>query len=103
MKGRLSGLLFLLLWLSCEYPVPSLQKITELSFSLPAIRGSSASNVPSSLSNPAFSYFQGLPVRSAFRDDWLLEQAAAKIPAIATIMTHFEIIRSSFSVRRYRN
>src|SRR6185437_163602 len=101
-KGRLSGLPFRLLWLSSEYPVPSLQKMTVLSFSEPEMRGSSASKVPSSLSKPAFSYFQGVPVSksTSFPEVFLLEQPVARVAAVNVNIIHLQNIRVTFSVRR---
>src|SRR6185312_2933073 len=83
-----------------EYPVPSLQKMMELSFSLPAILGSSASNIPSSLeSNPAFSYFHGVRVRrsTSFPDPRLLLHPASAAPARATArIDRANMVRFSF-------
>src|SRR5580658_2202939 len=65
-------------------PVPSLQNVMTLSFSLPAIRGSSASKIPSSLeSNPAFSYFQGVLVKrsTSFLLPFLFRQPVRERPA----------------------
>src|ERR1700722_4404587 len=71
--------------------------MTMFSFSLPAIRGSSASNTPSSLPKPAFSYFQGLPVKSSrsFPEVALLKQPVLKNAAVRVNMVHFENIRRS--------
>src|SRR5271170_5960014 len=95
MKGRLSGAplvdfeLSFELGPSSEYPVPSLQKIMLLSFSLPAMLGSRASKMPSLLeSNPAFSYFQGVLVRSSrsFPLPLLSEQPVTERPAINRVI-----------------
>src|SRR6185312_1274670 len=92
-KGSLSGIPAVRreMW---EYPEPSLQKTMVLSRSLPTICGSRASKVPSSLSKPAFSYFQGLPVSTStsFADEATWEQAV-RIPAIENSIVHLENIR----------
>src|SRR5579863_8404549 len=65
--------------------------------SLPAIRGSSASNVPSSSLKPAFSYFQGLPVKTwSFPEDSRLKQLVKKTPAVKVSIVHFASIRLGF-------
>src|SRR5277367_2840699 len=97
MKGSLSGFPALLLCAYWEYPVPSLQNMMVLSFSLPERLGSKASKVPSSSSNCAFSYFQGLPVNRSrsFPETFLLEQPVVKTPAVRLNMIHLQNIRLS--------
>src|ERR1700735_3762669 len=80
-----------------------------LSFSLPAMLGSRASKIPSSLeSNPAFSYFQGVVVRSSrsLLDAPLSEQpvkekpvAIIRVPIISTGVT---MVQLAFILHSYR-
>src|SRR5258708_39708688 len=94
-KAHIKGKPSLFLEPCCNVPVPSFRKIMVLSFSLPAMRGSRPSKLPSSPEpNPAFSYFQGVAVNrsTSFPEYPLSEQPVASNTAIRENMVDLEII-----------